>query len=84
MTMFTFFSLLRVMERIIGSENPDIRHIESIVDIIRNFADGLAPCQGGEPVLPVSCKQRIFPLTGTCGSDADEHVQGQGFCQRDR
>ena len=33
--------LIDVMETITRSENPDINHIESILDIIRNFADGL-------------------------------------------
>ena len=33
--------LIDVMNRIIGSDSPDISHLESIVDIIKNFADGL-------------------------------------------
>ena len=73
--------LIEVMERIIGSENPDISHLESIVDIIRNFADGLHHAKEENQFFPVSCKKRIFTLTGTCGSDACMNMSGKGFCK---
>lgn len=33
--------LIEVMERITGSDDPNVEHLELIVKVIRGFADGL-------------------------------------------
>ncbi len=71
--------LIEVMERLIGSENPDIIHIESIVDIIRNFADGLHHAKEENQFFPFLA-HRGFSLTqGPVAVMLNEHERGRDF-----
>ena len=75
--------LIEVMERVIGSENPDISHLESIVDIIRNFADGLHHAKEENQFFPFLANTRIFHIPGSCGSNGYMNISGQRFCEGD-
>jgi len=71
--------LIEVMGRIIGSENPNISHLESIVDIIRNFADGLHHAKEENQFFPYLA-DRGFSLTqGPVGVMIHEHTQGREY-----
>jgi len=71
--------LIRVMERIIGSENPDITHIESIVDIIRNFADGLHHAKEENQFFPFLANRGFSISQGPVAVMLMEHVRGRDF-----
>lgn len=71
--------LIDIMEHITRFGKPDIGHLEKIVDIIRNFADGLHHAKE---------ENLFFPFLGTKGFSAtqgpvavmlNEHVGGRNF-----
>jgi len=71
--------LIRVMERIIGSENPDITHIASVVDIIRNFADGLHHAKEENQFFPFLANRGFSISQGPVAVMLMEHVRGRDF-----
>jgi len=71
--------LLEVMKRIIGSDNPDIIHIESIVDIIRNFADGLHHAKEENQFFPFLTNRGFSLSQGPVAVMLHEHVEGRAF-----
>ena len=71
--------LIEVMERVIGSENPDISHLESIVDIVRNFADGLHHAKEENQFFPFLSKRGFSLSQGPVAVMLHEHIQGREF-----
>jgi hemerythrin-like domain-containing protein len=71
--------LIEVMKRVIGSENPDIIHLESIVDIIRNFADGLHHTKEENQFFPFLAKRGFSLSQGPVAVMLMEHVRGRDF-----
>jgi len=71
--------LLEVMKRIIGSDKPDISHIENIVDIIRNFADGLHHAKEENQFFPFLTKRGFSLTQGPVAVMLHEHVEGREF-----
>jgi hemerythrin-like domain-containing protein len=71
--------LIEVMERVIGSENPDVSHLESIVDIIRNFADGLHHAKEENEFFPFLSKRGFSLSQGPVAVMLHEHIQGREF-----
>jgi hemerythrin-like domain-containing protein len=71
--------LIEVMGRIIGSENPKISHLESIVEIIRNFADGLHHAKEENQFFPYLSKRGFSLVQGPVGVMLHEHVQGREY-----
>jgi hemerythrin-like domain-containing protein len=71
--------LIQVMERVIGTENPDVSHLESIVDIIRNFADGLHHAKEENQFFPFLAGRGFSLTQGPVGVMLNEHVQGREF-----
>jgi hemerythrin-like domain-containing protein len=71
--------LIEVMERIIGTDNPDISHIESIVDIIRNFADGLHHAKEENQFFPFLANRGFSLTQGPVGVMINEHIMGRNF-----
>ena len=71
--------LLDVMERIIGSDNPDISHLESIVDIIKNFADGLHHAKEENQFFPFLAKRGFSLTQGPVAVMLNEHERGRDF-----
>jgi hemerythrin-like domain-containing protein len=69
--------LIEVMKRIIGSESPDINHIESIVDIIRNFADGLHHAKEENQYFPFLTKRGFSLTQGPVAVMLHEHELGR-------
>jgi hemerythrin-like domain-containing protein len=65
------------MENVIGSENPDIGHIETMVDIIRNFADGLHHAKEENQFFPFLAKRGFSLTQGPVGVMLNEHVRGR-------
>ena len=72
-------NLINVMETIIEVEKPDITHIESIVDTIRNFADGLHHAKEENLLFPLLIKKGFSATQGPVAVMLHEHVMGRDF-----
>jgi hemerythrin-like domain-containing protein len=71
--------LISVMDRIIGSDEPEIAHIESIVDIIRNFADGLHHAKEENQFFPYLAKRGFSSEQGPVAVMLHEHTLGREY-----
>jgi len=71
--------LTDVMKVIAGSESPDIDHVGSIVEIIRNFADGLHHAKEENIFFPALGEKGFSPQQGPVAVMLHEHVQGRNF-----
>jgi hemerythrin-like domain-containing protein len=71
--------LIDVMEHITRSKNPDISHLESIVEIIRNFADGLHHAKEENLFFPLLAERGFSTTQGPVAVMLHEHVQGRNF-----
>jgi hemerythrin-like domain-containing protein len=71
--------LLDVMEYITCHGVSDVKHIETIVDIIRNFADGLHHAKEEDLFFPFLSTKGFSPRQGPVAVMLSEHVQGRSF-----
>jgi hemerythrin-like domain-containing protein len=71
--------LTDVMKAITHSEKPDIDHIESIIDIIKNFADGLHHAKEENLLFPALGKKGFSPQQGPIAVMLHEHVEGRNY-----
>ena len=67
------------MNAITRSEQPNIKHIEDIIDIIKNFADGLHHAKE-ENIFFSALEKKGFSLQkGPVAVMLNEHIQGRNF-----
>ena len=71
--------LTDVMKAITRSETPDINHIESVIDIIRNFADGLHHAKEENLLFPALGKKGFSPQQGPVAVMLHEHIEGRNY-----
>ncbi|MBK6347834.1 MAG: hemerythrin domain-containing protein [Bacteroidales bacterium] len=71
--------LIGVMERITVSGNPNIEHLETIVKVIREFADGFHHAKEEQLLFPLMVKKGFSNETGPVAVMLHEHVQGRNF-----
>jgi hemerythrin-like domain-containing protein len=71
--------LIDVMNRIIGSDRPDVGHLESIVEIIRNFADGLHHAKEENQYFPFLVKRGFSLTQGPVAVMLNEHERGREY-----
>jgi hemerythrin-like domain-containing protein len=71
--------LIDVMNRIIGSDSPDVSHLESIVDLIRNFADGLHHAKEENQFFPYLAKRGFSLTQGPVAVMLNEHERGREY-----
>jgi hemerythrin-like domain-containing protein len=71
--------LTDVMNAITRSEKPDIEHIEDMIDIIRNFADGLHHAKEENLLFPALGKKGFSQQQGPVAVMLHEHVEGRNF-----
>src|ERR1035437_2073264 len=71
--------LTDVMKAITRSEKPDTKHIESVIDIIRNFADGLHHAKEKNVLFPALGKKGFSPQQGPVAVMLHEHVEGRNY-----
>lgn len=71
--------LTEVMVAVTRSENPDTDHISSIIDIIKNFADGLHHAKEETLFFPALALKGFSAQQGPVAVMLHEHVEGRNF-----
>lgn len=71
--------LIEVMEHVTRIDDPDIQHIEEIVEIIKNFADGIHHIKEENVFFPMLSKKGFPPEQGPVAVMLSEHVQGRKY-----
>jgi hemerythrin-like domain-containing protein len=71
--------LTDVMRAIAGSEIPDVNHVGNVVEIIRNFADGLHHAKEENIFFPALGEKGFSAQQGPVAVMLHEHVQGRNF-----
>jgi hemerythrin-like domain-containing protein len=71
--------LIDVMRALTTSRSTNVSHIESIIDIIRNFADGLHHAKEEELFFPALEKKGFSASQGPVAVMLHEHVLGRNF-----
>lgn len=71
--------LTDIMEKITESDTADISHLEEIVDIIRNFADGIHHAKEEELFFPYLSKRGFSTSAGPVAVMLNEHVAGRNY-----
>ncbi len=71
--------LIEVIEHIAKSEDPDIEHLEEVVHIIRNFADGTHHAKEENMLFPLLVKKGFSMDNGPVAVMLMEHEQGRKF-----
>lgn len=71
--------LIDVMEHITHLESPEISHIDIIVDLIRNFADGLHHAKEENIFFPLLGERGFSPTQGPVAVMLHEHVEGRNY-----
>jgi len=71
--------LIDVMEYVSLTDNPDVNHLEQIVEIIRNFADGLHHAKEENLFFPLLSERGFSSTQGPVAVMLHEHVLGRNF-----
>lgn len=71
--------LINVMEHVTHTENPEISHIELIVNIVRNFADGIHHAKEENIFFPLLGERGFSPTQGPVAVMLHEHVEGRKY-----
>jgi hemerythrin-like domain-containing protein len=71
--------LIAVMEQIVNQKASNIEHIESIVNLIRNFADGLHHAKEENLLFPKMVEKGFLLQQGPIAVMMHEHVLGRNF-----
>ncbi len=73
--------LIGVMELIIVNGNPNIEHLETIVKVIRGFADGLHHAKEEQLLFPLMVQNGYSYKSGPVAVMLHEHVMGRNYVQ---
>jgi hemerythrin-like domain-containing protein len=71
--------LIEVMEHVTLMDDPDIDHLERIVEIIKNFADGVHHAKEENIFFPLLSGKGFPPNQGPVAVMLNEHVQGRKY-----
>ena len=71
--------LIEVMERVTESANPNVEHLELIVKIIREFADGLHHAKEEQLLFPLMVQKGFSNETGPVAVMLHDHMEGRNF-----
>jgi hemerythrin-like domain-containing protein len=71
--------LTDVMEKITQSKEPDIDHIREVVDLVRNFADGLHHAKEENLFFPKLAEKGFSSRQGPVAVMLHEHTEGRNF-----
>ena len=71
--------LIEVMECITQSDNPNVEHMETLVKVIREFADGLHHAKEEQFLFPLMVQKGFSNETGPVAVMLHDHVEGRNF-----
>lgn len=71
--------LISTMEHIAQSPNPNVEHLETIVKVIREFADGLHHAKEEQLLFPLMVQKGFSNQTGPVAVMLQDHVAGRNF-----
>lgn len=71
--------LIGVMERITESRDPNLEHLETIVKVIREFADGLHHAKEEQLLFPLMVKKGFSNESGPVAIMLHEHIMGRNY-----
>jgi hemerythrin-like domain-containing protein len=71
--------LTDIMEQLTVVQDPDVTHLEKIVEIIRNFADGVHHAKEEQILFPYLAKKGFSQTQGPVAVMLNEHVSGRNF-----
>lgn len=71
--------LVDVMERITTSAVPNIEHLELIVEVIREFADGLHHAKEEQLLFPLMVEKGFSNQAGPVAVMLQDHAEGRNF-----
>lgn len=71
--------LIEVMERITQSDNPNVEHMETLVKVICEFADGLHHAKEEQFLFPLMVQKGFSNETGPVAVMLHDHVEGRNF-----
>ncbi len=71
--------LIDVMKHITQYEKPDINHLENIVDIIKNFADGIHHAKEENLFFPFLAERGFSTTQGPVAVMLHEHELGRAY-----
>ncbi|MGE5421294.1 MAG: hemerythrin domain-containing protein [Chloroflexota bacterium] len=71
--------LTEIMEHVPYDNEPDVENLETIVDIIRNFADGLHHAKEENIFFPLLSDRGFSSSQGPVAVMLNEHVAGRNF-----
>lgn len=71
--------LIDVMERITQVRDPDVEHLEMIVKVIREFADGLHHAKEEQLLFPLMVQKGFSMESGPVAVMLHDHREGRNF-----
>jgi hemerythrin-like domain-containing protein len=71
--------LTEIMKRMTSLEVPDIGHIETVVDVIKNFADGIHHAKEENLLFPKLEEKGFSPHQGPVAVMLHEHTEGRNY-----
>lgn len=71
--------LIEVVERITQSDSPNVEHMEMIVKVIREFADGLHHAKEEQLLFPLMVQKGFSNETGPVAVMLHDHLEGRNF-----
>ena len=71
--------LIEIMERITQTDIPNVEHLELIVKVIREFADGLHHAKEEQLLFPLMVQKGFSNQTGPVAVMLHDHVEGRNY-----
>ena len=71
--------LIEVMERISESADPNVEHLETIVKVIREFADGLHHAKEEQLLFPLMVQKGFSNESGPVAVMLHDHAEGRNY-----
>lgn len=71
--------LIDVMERMVTISKPNVEHLESVVYLIKNFADDFHHAKEEKMLFPLLIEKGFSPNQGPVAVMLSEHTEGRNF-----
>lgn len=71
--------LIDVMEQMVKNPSPEVKHLEMVVDLIKNYADGFHHAKEENLLFPLMVKKGYSTEQGPVAVMLSDHEQGRKF-----